>query len=240
MSRLIALALLGVSGPALAQDIWYQDVVQGGLSIDTSGVSTPYDVPNGGVGTWYAGDDLQVQIPSGADIEHVYAFVTAKWQGFGADLAQHVRLNGVLLDQATVLGTDTRVVTYELDPATYGIFGTGPVTYEELDFNENTFHSGSGVGGTTLAVVYRAPDRESYRYVVLGTNDVTDGSFPIAMPDQGISQRGVLSLTLGWECSDEQNAVVNFQGTTLSAVAGGRDDGDDWNTACGSQDGRDS
>lgn len=60
--------------PSLAQQNIIDEVVQGGISVDTSGISTP-TVAYVNNGTWYEGDELQVQIPDGATITKVYAVV---------------------------------------------------------------------------------------------------------------------------------------------------------------------
>jgi len=89
---------------ALAQTIVFQDTIQGGISVDASGVAAPSDSTS-----WYGGDPLVVQIPSGATIQHAYAIVHAEAPGFGGDPTAKIAINGVSLSSATLVSAQTVV-----------------------------------------------------------------------------------------------------------------------------------
>ena len=89
-----------------AKDILYQGDVQGGISVDGSGVATN----TGSTTSWLSGPDIQVQIPATATITEVYAVVTPKASGFLTNINSAVRINGVDLTSATLLtGTTVEV-----------------------------------------------------------------------------------------------------------------------------------
>ena len=71
----LLLALLSLQAPA--QDILFNEVVQGGVSVDGSGVSVP--ASKFGTSEFTGGDDLIVFIPAGATIDKLYLIVTSKW-----------------------------------------------------------------------------------------------------------------------------------------------------------------
>ena len=100
LPHLLLLAAL----PAGAADLIYQDTIQGGISVDGSGVSTPYD----GSSSWYSGDSLLVQIPTTATITDVFLILHGKWSGFLGDPDTEVRVNGVDLDSAVLLESASR------------------------------------------------------------------------------------------------------------------------------------
>ena len=218
---------------AFAADIWYQDTIQGGVSSDSSGVSTPYN----GSRTWYAGDDLVVQIPSSATVIGIYAVLTAKGGAFWGTAASKARINGVTLSRATLLGSSSWIQVYDLDPSTFGITEAGHYTYEETGNADYGYQSGWGIGGVSLYVVYEDTGLSGRRHVVIGTNVTVNGAWTVTgLPTRGTMGEQVLSLTIGWECSDEQDGTITLGDTALTSYAGGRDDGEASTTTCGYQD----
>jgi len=226
--------LLLLSQPSLATEIVYQATLQGGVSVDGSGVSTPYD----GSTTWVEGDELQVQVPSSATVTAVYVILHAKWSGFLADTASNVAVNDIPLDSATLELESTRYQVYSLDPDVYGITGAGSYPYAETGAVEADYHSGYGVGGAVLAVVYQDSTLTGRRHVVIGVDDVGYGTATVdALPASGTTGELLLSYGILWECSDEQNGYSYLDSDLFSSTAGGRDDGDPtMDASCGDQD----
>ncbi len=238
---------------ASAQDVLFSGVVDGGISVDGSGVSTPYN----GDPTLRPGDDLVVEIPAGAVVLEIYAVVQSKFPGFptysgSEDVTDHVAINGKRLSGvgATELPTSvTGVRIFELDPAAfpplapesgggYNIETAGSYAYRESGAAESDYQSGLGVSGTTLAVIYEHPTLTGRRHVTLAVHENSSLDWDITGLPTGNTTTGEAALSLGisWECSDEQGSTVVVDGSTISSSAGGRDDGADFNTACGSQD----
>ncbi|HQP39653.1 MAG TPA: hypothetical protein PLI95_30930, partial [Polyangiaceae bacterium] len=117
----------------------YQDTIQGGISVDATGVSTPRSVaacnvapysgacstttPPAEPDTFYtAPKPLQMSIPPTATIEKAYLVLKAKYSGFNSETPEaDVRFNGKLVSEtagapvvtvkgsATVTTTGTRV-----------------------------------------------------------------------------------------------------------------------------------
>ncbi|MBK7757620.1 MAG: putative metal-binding motif-containing protein [Deltaproteobacteria bacterium] len=219
---------------AFAQEILYQGDVQGGISVDGSGVATN----TGSTTSWLSGPDIQVQIPATATITEVYAVVTPKASGFLTNINSVVRINGVDLSSATLLTGTTYYRSYQLDPATYGITGPGAVTYEERGDSDNGPNSGQGVSGTTLAVVYEDTTLPGSRHVVFAAyNYLFNTNLTISgLPTTTATSDMVLSVGIGWETQGEQDGTVKVNGTTIGTNVGGRDDSDtpssgsDWNS----------
>jgi large repetitive protein len=222
------------STPAHAQQIWVNETVQGGMSVDTSGVSTPYN----GSSVWYGGKSLRVEIPTGATVVDVYAVLSAKSGGFLGDPAGRARVNGVTLASATLRHTDALYRVYDLDPGTFSITGRGTYSYQERGDAENSFHSGAGISGITLAVVYEDTGASARRHVVFGTHRTTNGSWTITgLPTSRVMGQQTVAQTLIWECTDEQNGQYWIDGSRQTTEAGGRDDGrPGLNANCGVQD----
>ncbi|RME27829.1 MAG: hypothetical protein D6798_03730 [Deltaproteobacteria bacterium] len=160
--------LLALSRPPLATEIVVQATLQGGVSVDGAGVSTPYD----GSTAWVEGDELPVQVPETATVPAVYVILHAKMSGFPADTASNVAVNDVPLDEATLELESTRYQVYSLDPDVYGITGTGSHPCAETGVVEADYHGGYGVGGAVLAVVYEDATLTGRRHVVIGVDDV--------------------------------------------------------------------
>ena len=160
--------LLLAVAPASAQDIAYNATIQGGISVDTSGVSTNYS----GGSTWRrAPQDLVVQIPPGATVSRIFATLTSKATGFNGDPAGDAAINGVALSSATLRTTRSYYRVYELNPSTFRITGPGSYRYEERDRADVGYQSGNGISGVTLAVVYTDTTRNGRRHVVFGAFD---------------------------------------------------------------------
>lgn len=152
-----------------------------------------------------------------------------------------MRLNEVVLNQAALVNAfSSRTHVYEIDPVTFGITGPGAVRYEEQDFVENTLRGGTGVSGTTLAVLYEDASRSGRRHVVFGVHNTNNAAGAAAVNLTGLptATDGNVALSIGmsWECSSEQKTTVTLNGSTITTVAGGRDDGTDSTVGCGAQD----
>jgi hypothetical protein len=236
--RLLALLfalLLALPAPALAQSIIWQGEITGGVAVDANGVSTDYD----GSSSWFAaGDDYDIVIPSTATVTEIYALVMAKWTGFNGDPTTQIAINGLDLSAASLVDTNTYARVYQLDPATYGITAAGSYSYAEQGVADSGYHSGAGVSGTTLVVLYEDSVLATPRHVTVVMDAMvgTDSSVITGLPTHSEATQGVLSVGMLWECSSEQNTSIAVDGTTLSTVAGGRDDGDTFTVSCGSQD----
>ncbi|MFZ5482041.1 MAG: MopE-related protein [Myxococcota bacterium] len=224
---------LALSSAAFAQDVLFADVVDG-VSVDASGASTLYD----GSSTLTAGDDLVVQIPTGATVTDVYLVLLPTWGGFVGDPAADVAVNGVPLSSATLESASSDRNVYTLDPATFGITGSGAYDYEETGAADSSYYGATGVSGAVLAVFYDDPVRTGRRYVWLGLDDVIFGSaYATGLPTAGTMGEVVVSAGIWWQCADEQDAAIAVGTTLLSSQAGGRDDGKDYSgTSCRFQD----
>jgi hypothetical protein len=230
---ILALATTCVA-PATAQTVIFQDVITGGVAVDGNGVSTPYD----GSTTWYAADeDFDIVIPSTAAVTRVYAVLHAKSPGFPADPAANVAINGLDLSYATLVDDAYYTQVYELDPAAYGITATGPVTYDETGAADSGYHSGAGVGGAALVVLYEDLTLATPRQVTLAVSemDLTDTLTFGGLPTASGASSAIVSVGILWECSDEQNGSVTLDGVVFAGT-GGRDDGATFDTTCGLQD----
>lgn len=233
---LLGLVGLALSAPAAAQQVLIDRVIQGGISVDTSGVSTPIT----STGSWHAANPLNVQIPDGARIVDVLAVVQGHSGGLPINFGyvDKVRLNGVPIDQATLVSAfAARTHVYRLDPLVFDITGPGTVTYEETDSVELVLNGGTGVAGTTLAVLYEHDTLPGKRHVVFGVHNTSNGSVTVPGVPAYTDGRVVLAIGESWETSFEQNTRVTHNGSTVTTVAGGRDDGtlfssnpQDWNS----------
>jgi hypothetical protein len=222
---------------ALPQGIVYQQTIQGGLAVDASGVSTPFD----GSTTWYAGDPLEVLIPSSAAVTKAYAFVRSGPDGFNPAVPYPaaIAVNGVPLSSATYLpgASTSRVGVFDLDPATFGLAGSGSYSYAEQGRADEGFFSGYKVGGTTLAVIYGDASRSGMRHIVLGVRHLFNGTTTFSgLPTSDTAGQMLLSLGIDWGCSDGQSGSVSVNGQLVTSAAGGRDDGVPFATMCGFQD----
>ncbi len=229
MSVLLALVSAAVASPSIV----FQGDITGGVSVDGSGVSTPYS----GSSAWFSGAGLRVQVPAGATITDAYLLLQAKWSGLPGSVASQVRVNGVTLASATAVSSGTRYATYRLNPAVFGLTGSGTYSYEETGAADSGYQSGVGVGGAVLAVLYTHPTLTGRRHVVIGADDVGFGTTTLTgLPTTGTMPTALVSVGILWECSDEQNGQVYAGSTLLTSVAGGRDDGATFTTDCSSQD----
>ena len=214
-----------------------QMTVQGGLAIDGSGVGTDAD----GGDDWFAGPGFALMIPNSATITTVWLMLTSKNEGFTGTEASSVRVNGVGLGPALLVGEGTRYAVYQLDPVQYSISADRDVGYEESSAVEDSFDEGMGVLGATLAVMYEDTTRPAHRQVTLlasyGSSAGTEysiGSLETAHPGPDM----VLATGIAWECADEQDGVISVNGASVAGEVGGRDDGDapwlsckgDWNS----------
>ncbi len=231
----LALPALLLTGPTPAATIYWQGHLQGGVSVDANGVSTPYD----GSSTFYnAWEDFEIELPATATVTEAYVVLIAKWGGFYGDPGSKAAVAGEPLSSATLVDRDTHTRVYALDPDTFGLTGAGSYTYQESGSAEYSFQSGTGIGGATLAVLWEDASLPAPRHVTLAVTDLTDTDADTltGLPTDSGSVDGVLSVGLLWECSDEQNGLVYADGTLLGAYAGGRDDGAEVTTSCGAQD----
>ncbi len=218
------LALLALATPATAAP-FFQDTVQGGVAVDASAVSTPYD----GSSTWYSGPDFDVDLPATATVTEVYVVLDAKSSGFPSGVASRVRVNGVQLSSATSVASGTLHAVYELDPTTFGITGAGSYGYGERGSADSGYHGGSGVSGATLFVVYEDSTLTGARHITLGAHTQyastsVNTETITGLPTAGTTGEALLSVTIGWECSNEQDGSVYWGGSLIASGVGGRDD----------------
>jgi len=231
--------LLALVSTAFGQDVLFSGIVQGGVSVDASGISTLYN----GDTTPRSGDDLRVQIPSTGTVSHLYFIASPKFSASvptfaPTPLGDVVLLNGHYLSESGApLINGPRHVVWELDPALFGITRSGSYSYAETHQAETTFQDGPGLSGSTLIAVYEDTQRRGRRHITVGVNQDTVGTWDITgLPTANTNNELVLSAGLIWECSDEQSATVSLGGQVLATQAGGRDDGEDRATACAVQD----
>ena len=77
-----------------------------------------------------------------------------------------------------------------------------------------------------LAVVYTHATLWGRRHIVLAIDNVSDVTHTITgLPTSGVYGPMLVSYGILWECESEQNNVVTVNGTTLTTVGGGREDG---------------
>ena len=206
---------------ALAQDIYIQETVRGGIAVDASGVSTH----NTSSTTWASGPDLEIEIPATATVTEVYAVATAKNSGFPSSYASGIEINGVALSSATLEDSSTRYAIYSLDPTTFGITAAGSYSYEELGGTDTGRNSSTGVVGVTLYVLYEDDTLFGRRHVTFGNYYDTDGTWTVSgLPTSAAAEEMTYSQTVGWECHSEQDGTITVDGVTMSTYVGGRDD----------------
>ena len=220
------LAMLALSAPSAA-GTFFQDTVQGGVAVDGSAVATPYN----GSSTLYSGPDFVVDIPPTATVSDVYVVLVGKNGGLPSGVGGKVRVGGVALTSATAVDAGSHYGVYSLDPATFGITGAGAVTYQETGSADAGFHSGAGVGGAALYVVYEDSTLTGTRHITLGAQDLNASTSvnvqPITgLPTSGTTADATLSVAIGWECANEQDGEVYADSTRLGTGVGGRDDSD--------------
>ncbi|MBW2258664.1 MAG: hypothetical protein JRI25_29305, partial [Deltaproteobacteria bacterium] len=191
---------------ASAQTNIFSGTVQGGVSVDGQGVDA-----NWASSGWICWSDygnqykLQVQIPTGSTITHLYAIVHPKWGGFYRAPAGDIKINGTPLTSATLLVNQTWRKVYQLDPGTFGITGAGNYGYCEQHGADNGNHSGSGIGGTVLVAIYTHPTLSGRRHVLVSYDWISNATHTFSgMPTSGASAQQALSVALMWECSNEQ------------------------------------
>ncbi len=220
-----------VCAAALAADFELQTQA-GGVSVDASGVSTPFD----GGSDLHQGDDLVVQMPADAVVSRVLGFAAATRNlGFPPDYTNQMFINGVPLSSATLLEDDTITAVYELDPATFGITGAGVYSYAETGAADINFKAGQGVQGFTLAVLFDHPDKAGGRSISLHSGSSAGDTITFSgLPT--VPGEYTVSYGMSWECSTEQFAEVFVDGASIASGVGGRDDGADVTSGCPAQD----
>lgn len=231
---LLPALLFAITSSQAATVVWQGDIT-GGVSVDATGASTPYD----GSSAWTAAEEgFEILLPSTATVTEVYAVLLGKWSGFYGDPAAKVEINGVDLTSATLVDAAVRTRVYALDPATYGITGAGSYSYAETGSADSGYQGGYGVGGTTLVVLWEDTTLAIPRHVAVLTDELygTDSVTLTDLPTDSAATTALLSLGMLWECSDEQNAVISADSVVLTSWAGGRDDGKSFATSCGYQD----
>lgn len=229
----------------------------GGIATDAAGVSTPRtgDGPSAPMAFTASPKGLTLQIPIGATLRKAYLVVYAKSSGgFNGDPAIQVRLNGTLLsaapevDRNNAVGDGYRV--YDVTTG-FGITGSGLYAVEERGDADLNYQTGNaGVGGEQIVVVFDEPQHRQVRHIkFLPTFLRPSGGVPVAFDVTGLPTCGgaptnaVISFSEMFECTDEQNGVLEFKPggsasfTTLSDKMGGRDDGaPGLSGSCGAQD----
>ena len=132
---MLSLALLALNAPSYATTIIYQGDVQGGVSVDASGVDAS-DLGSGGLAS---GDPFVVMTPSTASITEAFLLLHAKPDGF-LSTESAVRINGFDLSFGSVVSTTSTTEVYSLPPSVYGIVPGSTVTYQEESSAESGFH----------------------------------------------------------------------------------------------------
>jgi hypothetical protein len=221
---MLSLALLALAAPAHATT-FYQGTVQGGVAVDASGVSTPYS----GSSTWFSGPDLEVEIPATATVTEAFVVLNGKSSGLPSRAASQVEVNGVTLTAGVLVDSGTVYQVYDIDPATFGITAAGSFGYREMGSADSGRFSGVGVGGATLYVVYEDATLTGGRHITLGSQTLsatTAGQTITAtgLPTSGTYGEALVSVSVGWECSNEQDGSIWVDGVLMSSGVGGRDD----------------
>lgn len=212
---------------ALAQDLAINQEVDGGLSVDATGVSAD------GTSTWLAGEDFLLQVPSGAALTDAWLAVLAEPLGFAGEPGEQTRLNGVGLDSATLLSASDRSRLYLLDLEAFAVQADRN-GYEELG---DADVDGSGIAGAVLAVTWEHPDLGGRRHVVFGTTDLEGTDLTVNRTPSGQTMQEVIaSFAIAGSCSDDQDASAWVDSSLAATYAGGRDDGVAYDGSCGSQD----
>ncbi|MCU0659480.1 MAG: thrombospondin type 3 repeat-containing protein, partial [Polyangiaceae bacterium] len=221
----------------------YQNTIQGGISVDATGVSTPRanaacnvapfaagcDISSGPLApdTFYkAPKPLQMAIPPTATIEKAFLVLKAKFSTFASATPEaDVRFNGKLVSEAPLVltaGAGTRVFD-----VTTG-FGVTPskslYDIEEAGRADTGVHGVLGLAGEELVVVYKDVTLPQVRnlsffvdYQPLNSNPGI--TFNITgLPVCGSGTRNALfSIGMVFECSDEQTAGKLSADTTSGA-----------------------
>jgi uncharacterized protein (TIGR03382 family) len=226
--------LLALLDPALAADIVFQADLQGGVSVDATGV----DAHDAGLDTSVAANPFVVQIPTSSVVTDVFLILHAKLSGFGATTAEGIRVNGLTVgDLGEWLYAGTSSEVYSLDPDIFGIFGPGPVLYEEEGIVEDGFHFGPGINGATLVVLYEDMSFTARRHVIVAIDDISSGSTLLTgLPGSEAIGEAIVSMGISNECSNDQDNIAIIDGVPVSHAVGGRDDGAAFDGSCGSQD----
>ena len=225
------LAWLMLCSGAFGADVLFNETIQGGVSVDGSGVSTVWGGP-----AITSGDDLVVEIPSSSTITKLFLVVHAKEAGFPADTANAMEVNSVRVTQGTQLHSRTLYRVYELNPSTFNITTAGSYSYRETNFSDEV-GDGPGIAGVTLAAVYLDGARTGRRHVSLVAGADPGTTLTVnQMPTSGTTGEIIVGLGLAGACSDQEDTTVRLSGDTLSTVAGGRDDGGNSTKVCAAQD----
>lgn len=229
--RLLPFLILGP--PAFATEILFQGDVRGGVAVDAAGVNA--DDATGS--TLVGGGEFDIQVPSSAVVTDAFLILHAKFEGFETTSGEGVRVNGFGLSFATLVTASDEAEVYSLDPSTFGLTGSGIVTYEEEGDVESGFHFGEGLHGATLAVIYEDFSLAGNRHIVIATDSVADGASVLTgLPEGAAIDEAIISYGISNECSNDQTNTAIVDGLIISTNVGGRDDGPSYDGFCGGQD----
>ena len=221
---------------ALAADVVYQDEISGGISVDATAV----DAHAAALSSFVPAENLKVQVPDEAILTEAFLILHAKIDGFSTISGGGVKLNGFIISEApsaSLVSASDTVEVYSFDPNTLGIYGSGEVTYTEQGVVEDDFHTGTGINGATLVVLYEHLVLRGRRHIVVATDDVSGGSSILkGLPGPESVGSAVISVGISNECSNDQENIVSANGIPVSSSAGGRDDGPAYDGYCGGQD----
>ena len=99
-----------IAQAAFAADVVYQEVIQGGISVDATavdahGVSPDVRVP---------AENLKVQVPSEAIVTEAFLILHAKIDGFGSISGGGVTLNGFIISDFAIMLCNSCLVVLPL------------------------------------------------------------------------------------------------------------------------------
>jgi hypothetical protein len=230
--RLLPLLLL--THPAYAAEVLFQAEIQGGVSVDATGVA----VHEAGLDVSVEGSPLEVQIPVTATVTDVFLILHAKLAGFSETTADGVRINGLVVGEfGELISTSSSTEVHGLNPSVFDITGPGSVTYAEEGIVERNYHSGEGINGSTLVVLYEDTSLSGRRHIVVATDEVSGGATILTgLPGFESIGEGIVSIGIANECSNDQDNTATINGIPISYSVGGRDDGPTYDGNCGGQD----
>ena len=202
--------------------------------MDATGI-TAHDLAIDGIAE---AEPLMVQIPSTATVTDAFLIVHAKLSGFDETTADGIRLNGLVVGEfGELVDSNSSTESYRLNPDVFGILGPGFVSYAEEGIVERGFHTGEGINGSTLVVLYEDLSLTGRRHVVVATDEVSGGATILTdLPGFESVGEGILSIGITNECSNDQDNTASVDGVPISFSVGGRDDGPTYDGSCGGQD----